>query len=65
MGCGCKKNRNAETTAKSTPTVRINFNENDFTEPVSPDLSNVQTTTEDNEALVKSIVDKLGDVNQG
>lgn len=64
MGCGCKKNRNAETTVQSVPTVQIRFNENDFTEPISPDLTNVQTTTEDNADLVKSIVDKLNDVNK-
>ncbi len=64
MGCGCKKNRNTETTVQqSVPNVRITFKESDFTEPIIQDLSNVQPTTDDNETIAKMIIDKLDDIN--
>jgi len=66
MGCGCKKNRNTETTVQqSVPNVRITFKESDFTEPITQDLSNVQPTTDDNETIAKMIIDKLDDINSG
>ncbi len=65
MGCGCKKRNNETTVQPTTSNVKITFNENDFQEPVPQDLSNVQTTTEDNPTMAQLIIDKLNDINSG
>jgi hypothetical protein len=64
MGCGCKK-RNEQTEVQPVSNVKITFNETEFQEPITQDLTNVQTTTEDNPTIANLIIDKLNDINSG